>query len=137
MGLGQFIYNSDHQVVVCRQCETCLIPRQASFTNHLRAKPHWLRGDELKATIRLLSGHTLRSVGQLQQQRPDRTSPCKPIAGLATYTGYYCCCADSSDVDCGRYCSQLLAKMHSHVSRHGRKASQHRDDAPLWKQCLM
>lgn len=108
------------------------MPKAASWASHLRAEPHRMRGDELKATIELLRTYDLRPTEELRQWRPDRTKPCRPLENLATFAGYRCVCAEDCD-----FCTQRLAKMHDHMPRHGKRASQHHEGPPLWRECRM
>ncbi|KAH7233831.1 uncharacterized protein BKA55DRAFT_742567 [Fusarium redolens] len=132
MGLDSFTYDPDHRVVVCRPCGTCLIPRPKSWKSHLRAKPHRMRGDELRLTIEQLSSYPLRPVDELRQWRVDRKRPCRPIEGLTVYEGYICC----TDAECD-YCTRRIEKMHDHMPAHGKRASQYTDDRPLWRSCRL
>jgi hypothetical protein len=86
-----------------------------------------MKGDELKATIQLLSGYDVRSAEELRKSRPSRSKPCQPVQGLAILSGYRCVC-NAGICD---YSTCRLAKMHDHMPRHGKRASQHRDEAPL------
>ena len=131
MGLDSFAYNPDHRVIVCRPCGTCLVPKITSWKSHLRAGPHRMRGDELGLTVDRLSTYDLRPVEELRQWRHDRKRPCRPLEGLTTYEGYIC-----TDDRCD-YCTRRVEKMHDHMPAHGKKASQHREDAPLWKACKL
>ena len=132
MGIDSFLYNQDHRVIVCRPCGTCLIPKVTSWRSYLRAKPHRMSGEELRSTVELFSSYDLRSVEELRQWKRDKTRPCQPIEGLAVFDRSVYCTYD----DCG-YCTRRIAKMHDHMPAHGKKASQHREDAPLWKACKL
>ncbi|KAH6960097.1 hypothetical protein BKA56DRAFT_662594 [Ilyonectria sp. MPI-CAGE-AT-0026] len=131
MVLDTLRYDPEHRVIVCQPCGTCLVPKAASWRSHLRAEPHRMRGDELRTTIELLLSYDLRPVDELRQWRPDRTRPCRPIEGLAVFTGY-CCMRDGCN-----YCTRRLAKMHQHMPAHSMKASQHREAVPLWRGCRL
>jgi hypothetical protein len=65
-----FVYNAAHQVVVCRDCQTYVVPTAAGRENHLRAAPHCLRGEALKTTMELLSSYRLRTAAELKQGKP-------------------------------------------------------------------
>ena len=132
MGADTFVYDADHRVVIRRLCRTCLVPKAASWASHLRAEPHWMRGDELKATIELLWTYDLRPTEELRQWTPDRTKPCRPLENLATFAGYRCVCAEDCD-----FCTHRRAKVHDHMPRHGKRASQHHEGPPLWRECRM
>lgn len=133
MGLDTFAYDADHRVVVCRACGTCLAAKATGWRRHLRADPHRMRGDELKATVELLSSYSLRPPEELRQWRPERTRPCRAIDGLRVYVGYRCACAADCD-----FCTIRLAAMHDHMPRHGKKASQHgKAGIALWQPCRL
>ncbi|RKK12694.1 hypothetical protein BFJ65_g11956 [Fusarium oxysporum f. sp. cepae] len=133
MGLDSFHYNADHQVIVCRLCGTCLVPKQASWRSHLRAEPHRMKGDELRLTVERFLSYELRTVEALRQWRADRKRPCRPIEGLTMYGGYICTC---TEVQCD-YCTRRARKMHDHMPVHGRKASEHTNAMPLWRACKL
>lgn len=132
MGLDGFAYDPDHRVIVCRICETCLIPKRTSWKSHLRAEPHQMKGETLRSTVEQLSSYELRPVEELRQWRPDRKRPCQPVKGLAVYGGYICTEDDKCD-----YCTRRIETMHDHAPAHGKKASQHTSDAPLWRACKL
>lgn len=78
MGAPDFLYNAEHRVVVCRKCRTCLAPGgPKAWRDHLGRKPHWMKGDELRATIELLSTYDLRGKEELRKWRPNRRTPCE------------------------------------------------------------
>ncbi|EWY79533.1 hypothetical protein FOYG_17334 [Fusarium oxysporum NRRL 32931] len=131
MGIDSFVYDPDHQVIACRLCGTCLVPKVTSWKSHLRAEPHRMRGDELRLTVDKLSGYNLRPVEELRQWRPDRKRPCQPIEGLAVYGGYICT-QDRCD-----HCTRRIEKMHDHLPAHGKRASQHTSARPLWRACRL
>lgn len=132
MGLDGFAYDPDHRVIVCRICETCLIPKRTSWKSHLRAEPHQMKGETLRSTVEQLSSYELRPVEELRKWRPDRKRPCQPVKGLAVYGGYICTEDDKCD-----YCTRRIETMHDHAPAHGKKASQHTSDAPLWRACKL
>ncbi|GKU13697.1 unnamed protein product [Fusarium langsethiae] len=133
MGLDSFTHDPDHQVIVCRPCGTCLVPKPTSWKRHLRAEPHRMRGDELRLSIERLSSYPLRTVDELRRWRADRKRPCRPIEGLAIYDGYVCHCVD----DRCDYCTRRIEKMHDHMPSHGKRASQYTDSRPLWRACRL
>ncbi|KID83861.1 telomere-associated recQ-like helicase [Metarhizium guizhouense ARSEF 977] len=91
-----------------------------------------MAGEQLRKTIELLSTYDLReTTEELRQWRPRRRSPCEQITGLKLFNGYICNC----DVETCDFVTTRLESMRDHLPRHGRTASQHREDSPLWKQC--
>ncbi|KAG6121307.1 hypothetical protein E4U13_005035 [Claviceps humidiphila] len=148
MGLEDFSYNAEHRVVVCLRCRTCLIPgkgepfsetRLKPWTAHLRSKPHQLRGQEKKAAMALFSSHNLRDSEELRLWRPDRRTPCRPIEGLRTFSGYLCLC-DKANCD---FATQRLQIMVAHIVTHGRRPLEHRRTLEcgsgqlLWQECTL
>ncbi len=131
MMAGNLSYDALHQAVVCHKCQTCLIPTAGARERHLRAKPHRLLGDTLKATLRLLSAHRLRTVEELREAKPAANDRCAQIEGLKAFDGYRClepACA---------YATQCLPVIKRHVfSVHQRQAAEHRT-APLWEECTL
>jgi hypothetical protein len=85
-----FSYNPVHQVIVCSNCHSCILPGRASQTRHLRAKPHRLRGDALKATLQLFSSYSVRTVDELRAYKPRAEDGVTRIKGLAPYPGFHC-----------------------------------------------
>jgi hypothetical protein len=133
MGLDDFTYDPDHRVIVCRICETCLIPKPTSWKSHLRAEPHQMKGETLRSTVEQLLSYELRPVEELRQWRPDRKRPCQLVKGLAVYGGYIC----TEDDDKCDYCTRRIETMQDHTPAHGKKASQHTSNAPLWSACKL
>ncbi|KAG6018558.1 hypothetical protein E4U40_000164, partial [Claviceps sp. LM458 group G5] len=150
MGLEDFRYDAEHQVMVCLKCATCLVPgsggpgtktRQNPWENHLRAAPHLLRKQELKTMLSLLSEHKLRDAEELRRWMPDPRTPCRKIEGLATFTGYLCCC-NVNEAPC-TFVTRSLARMEDHMPRHGRKPGENKrsvlrgEGERLWQACLL
>jgi hypothetical protein len=126
-----FSYNAAHQVLVCRDCKTCVVPTATGRENHLRAAPHHLRGETLKTTRELLSSYRLRTATELKQGKPGTTDHCARIEGLEIYDGYRCL-----QPGCG-YATRVLAKVEAHMLPvHRLRAKEHKQ-APLWKECLL
>jgi len=48
MGLGEFPYDEDHEVIVCMACGTCLGDGKSSWERQLRAEPHRMKGEQLR-----------------------------------------------------------------------------------------
>ena len=63
-----FLYDPVRGVVVCRVCSSCVVPGQSGQERHLRADPHRLLGDVLKATVQLLSNYKLKTIEELKDQ---------------------------------------------------------------------
>lgn len=134
MGAPDFVYNAEHRVVVCKKCGTCLAPSGTkAWEDHFRRKPHWLKGDELRTTVELLSTYTLRGKEELQRWRPSRRTPCERIEALAHYAGYICLC-DPAVCD---FATTRLEAMHGHMARHAVKPSHHSQSRPLWASCVL
>lgn len=134
MGVDDFAYNAEHRVVVCQRCGTCLMPGgPKQWKYHLRRRPHGMRGERLRRVIELLSTYDLREKEELRRWRPGRRTPCERIIGLSVYAGYLCKC-DSEKCD---FATRRLATMHDHMPSHGRTASQHNEESPLWEACSL
>ena len=46
------VYDSGHQVVVCKHCQTCIGPSRTSIKQHLQKKPYQLTGQTLKSYLK-------------------------------------------------------------------------------------
>jgi hypothetical protein len=85
-----FSYNPIHRVAICHIYKSCIIPGAHSQERHLRAQPHRLLGDELKATVQLLSSYNLRSIAELREYKPRPEDRYQIIEHLVSYNGVYC-----------------------------------------------
>ena len=110
-----FLYNALHQVIICSHCGSCIIPRRASQEQHLRAKPHQLRGDTLKATLQQFSSYSIRTVEELRVKKPKAEDGVARIKHLAAYDGFHCL-----RLDCAFY-TRRFTRMKEHVAAHTRK----------------
>ncbi|KIS66244.1 uncharacterized protein UMAG_05977 [Mycosarcoma maydis] len=122
MAIDNFVYNAEHGVIICRQCETCLVPRKTSWVGHLRIRPHHMKGELLVRTIEHLSsfGH-LSSINDLRQRaaaRRRQRQPCRPLDSIALYKGYMCICAEACE-----YRTRRLDKVSITSGFHERKAA--------------
>ena len=68
---SKLAYNPLHQVLVCKGCQTCIIPGTASIKRYLRAYPHCLLGQVLKTHLAYAQTLTLRTVQELREQKPQ------------------------------------------------------------------
>ena len=128
MGATDFVYNAEHRVVICRKCGTCLAPGgPKAWKDHLGRKPHWIKGDELRTTVELLSTYDLRGKEELRKWRPGRRTPYEPIKALAERRGYICL----YETETYDFVTTRLEAIHGHIPRHGVKASQHSQGRPL------
>ena len=91
IGADDFVYNAEHWVVVCVKCGICFaLNGPKNWKNHLGRAPHFMKGDELRRTVELLSTFDLRGKDELQRWRPSRRAPCLAIQSLQEYAGYIC-----------------------------------------------
>jgi hypothetical protein len=126
-----FSYNPIHKVTICHVCKSCIVPGATSQERHLRAQPHRLLGDELKATIELLSSYDLRSVAGLREHKPRPEDKYQLIGHLASYDGVYYLQPQCS------YSTRLLPKMKKHwAACHKIKARSH-ESSQSWKECKL
>jgi superfamily II DNA helicase RecQ len=93
-----------------------------------------MTGATLRTTIDRLSSYEVRSAELLRRMKPasTKTRPCRAIDGLAVFAGY--CCAHDETCE---YLTRRLSKMRDHMRVHGKKPSQHRVEAPLWRECKL
>lgn len=87
---GCFTYNSDHQVLVCEQCRSCIVPRLAAFVSHIRRKPHYLCKAEQKALTVFYAQLKLRSVEELITRCRGEDGPFNSIHRLQIKSGFLC-----------------------------------------------
>lgn len=126
-----FSYNTEHQVVICHTCRSCIAPGRASQERHLRSHPHRLLGNELASTLELFSSYRARGLGELREYKPRIEDSCGIIEHLTCYDGFYCL-----QPEC-RYSTRHLRDVQKHVrNAHGIKASTHKQ-ARLWKEVLL
>ncbi|KAF7880786.1 uncharacterized protein EAF01_000538 [Botrytis porri] len=121
-------YNSDHQVLICTQCQTCIAPGARSIAQHLRAEPHRLSGDLLKAQLSYAQSLSLKTKRQLREDKPARRAA--QLEHLRVFHGFQCLSCDPS------FLTTHLPRMRDHMVTHGRKASEHKA-TPLWQACLL
>ncbi|KIS65887.1 uncharacterized protein UMAG_10980 [Mycosarcoma maydis] len=136
MAIDNFVYNAEHGVIICRQCESCLVAKEGSWVSHLRNRPHSMKGELLVRTLEHFhSFGNLSSVDDLRRRAADRRrlrQPCRPIDGLALYEGFICNCTKTCF-----FSTRRLDKIRNHMSVHGKKAKQHSDATPLWRACKL
>jgi hypothetical protein len=84
-----FSYNPTYRVAICHVYKSCIVLGARSQERHLRAQPHRLLGDELKAAAELLSSYDLRSVAKLREHKPWPKDKCQIIKHLISYNGVY------------------------------------------------
>ena len=125
------VYNSTHQVVVCRRCQTCIVPSESSVTRHLRAEPHRLLGPALKAHLAYVDGLTLRDLETLKRQRPRE--PVAPIQHLSIHAGFRCLLCPLEDP----FYTIHLPRMRNHISSHEKRSAREHRSTPLWESCLL
>ena len=152
-----FTFNSTHRVVVCRQCETCVVPGRTSVERHLRRHPHSLLSDVLKSTTEYLLGLDLKPLAELHAHKPARQ--CAAIKHLKLFEGYACLLCVGGDGGgaahdggvlpppppaapaakmCAPFCTIHHLSMMRHVSSvHGTKPKTHKSGRPLWKECQL
>jgi hypothetical protein len=126
-----FLYNATHQVVVCQECGSCIIPGARSQERHLRAKPHRLSGDVLKTTVQLLNSYCLRTVEELREYAQQLEGTCEAIEHLTSYDGF--CCLQPGCQYRTRYFHDVKKHMPAvhKISAVGHKIK------PLWKECKL
>ena len=126
-----FTYDTTHQVLVCRPCKSCVVPTGKGPERHLRGKPHWLKGEHLRAAVEHFRSFQLRTPEQLRGWRPreELLSPCRPLADLRVFDGLVC-----AQEGCG-FCTTVQLRMARHVATHGTTSMQHTAEVPLWQAC--
>ena len=119
----ELVYNPIYEVVVCKQCQSCVIPGAASIQRHLRANPHRLLCHVLKAHLDYTNALDLRSLEELRETKP--AGRCPALQHLRVYNGYLC-------LLCNTFLTTNLSLIQRHMSIHNKKA-QHHGTNPLWQ----
>jgi hypothetical protein len=122
----ELAYNSLHQLVVCKRCKTSVIPGRSSVERHLRAEPHRLLGQALKAHLVYTDSLALRTLEVLQGSKPANGGT--QLEYLEVYNSY-CCLLYEGDA----FLTTYLPRIQHHMSSHKRKAKEH-ESTPLWKE---
>jgi hypothetical protein len=122
-------YNSLHQLVVCKRYKTSVIPGRNSAERHLRAEPHRLLSQALKAHLAYTDSLALRTLEELQSNKPANKSA--QLEYLEVYNGYYCLLCER-DV----FLTTYLPRIQHYIFSHKRKAKEHKS-TPLWKECRL
>jgi hypothetical protein len=120
-----------HKIAICHVCKSCIVPGKSSQERHLRAQPHRLLGDQLKATVELLSSYDLRSVAELREHKPQPEDECQLIELLASYDGVYCL-----QPQCN-YSTRLLSKMKKHWAACHKTEPKSHESSLSWKECKL
>lgn len=129
--LGYLHYDASHRVVVCRRCQSCLVPGGGSVERHLRGAPHRLLGEELKALVAYATALKLRDVSALKREKPRE--PVAPLEHLQIRPGFRCLLCGPDDA----FHTTHLPRMRDHVpSRHGRSVRENKS-SPMWRSCLL
>jgi len=126
-----FSYNSTHKIALCHICKSCIVPGASSRERHLRAQPHRLLGNELKATAELLSSYDLRSIAELREHKPRPEDKCQLIKHLASYDGVYCL-----QPQCN-YSTRLLPKIKKHWAACHKTETKAYESSQLWRECKL
>jgi hypothetical protein len=132
-----FSYDLVHQVIVCKDCCSCIIPGRASQERHLRAAPHQQSGDVLKATLQLFSSYNLRTIKELRSNKPKAEDKVARIQDLAIYNGFRCL-----QSGCDYYTYSLDAKR-KHAAAHKKtlapatKLEAEPEANSLWDMCIL
>jgi len=139
---SELVYNTQHQVLICRRCKTVVGPGRSSLQQHLRREPHRALGPLLKACQAYADSLVLRTLDELRQGRPKR--PVAPLESLAVYEGYSCLlCEEEEGSSSGgdgpsRFFTTHLPRLQrNHLpTRHRRTAREH-ELTPLWRLCQL
>ena len=127
---SDLVYNSMHQVVICKPCRTCLVPHRSSVERHLRAEPHRLLGPTLKAHLAYTDTLTLRGLEALK--RDKLRGAILPIEHLEVQAGFRCLLCTSE----APFYTIHLPRMRDHIPSHGRSAREHKSTL-LWESCSL
>ena len=119
------VYNPIHQVVVCRRCQTCLVPCQSSVERHLRGEPHRLLGPALKAHLAYIDALTLRDLETLKRDRPRE--PITPIKHLPVHAGFRCLLCPLEDP----FYTIRLPRIRDHIPSHDKRSTREHKSTPL------
>jgi hypothetical protein len=85
---ASFPYIQAYGVVLCVECQTCLLPARSSQERHLGQPPHHRKRPQLQALLDLFITYELQLPSQVVVLP---TSPCSTIEGLRCYPAFTCC----------------------------------------------
>ena len=126
---ARFPYLAAYGVLLCRECETCLLPVRTSQERHLRKPPHNLKGPELRTLLDLFATHELRSPGQVASPK----EPCAAIEGLRCHPAFACTLCDDVQPTLTR--SEPAIRAHA-SKEHEQKPSQ-QSEGGAWRRCTV
>ncbi|PMD12100.1 hypothetical protein NA56DRAFT_715759, partial [Hyaloscypha hepaticicola] len=118
------IYNTQHQVLICRSCQTIIGPRWQAIKRHLRGEPHRALGPALKAYRAYTDSLTLQTLNGLRQGKPQL--PCAPLEFLVTFAGYSCLLYEHTTGPARFFTTYLPRLQRNHLPSHGQTAQEHR-----------
>ncbi len=108
-----FLYQPEWQALLCKECGFCLSLRRDLWLQHLRQRPHCLRGAPLKALVELFGSYDLRAPEQV-------AVPTQAVAGQRLLDGFQC-------LMCLSGLTQSLLTIRLHMSKvHRQKPALHR-----------
>ena len=125
------VYNLLHQVVVCRRCQTCMVPSQRGVERHLQGEPHRLLGPALKAYLAYIDALTLWDLETLKRDRPQELVA--PIEHLLVHAGFRCLLCPLEDP----FYTIRLPRMRDYIPSHDKRSAREHRSTPLWESCLL
>ncbi|KUJ16656.1 uncharacterized protein LY89DRAFT_749500 [Mollisia scopiformis] len=99
MAVAGLRYLAAYEVVICIECQTCLLPGRSSQERHLRQPPHSSRGPQLQALLDLLVTYQLQAPNQVALPFP----PSPAIEGLRYYDAFACSLCTTSHLTRSRH----------------------------------
>ena len=119
-----FRLDKQYRVLICLECQACIIPRKIAIDRHLRK--HGLKGEALKMLCSKFAEYDLVEPSEVQWP----TAAQSPVLGLRIQEGYRC------SVNC-LYQTLHRPNMCRHVSaKHGLKPQRARA-AGQYQKCLL
>ena len=123
---ASFPYIQAYGVMLCVECQTCLLPTRSSQERHLRQPPHYSKGPQLQALLNLFATYELR----LPSQVVLLYSPCSAIEGLHYYSAFACCLCNSCLTRSGH-------ALEVHVSKEHKQKLAQQVEGSSWRRCTV
>jgi superfamily II DNA or RNA helicase len=129
---ASFAYIQGSGVVLCADCQTCLLPTRSSQERHLRQPPHHLKGPQLRALLDLFATYQLLPPGQVALPGPRGA----PVRGLRRYPAFTCSFCGNDDDDPSRLTRSRPA-IEAHVSKKHRQKPAQQIEGSSWQRCTV
>jgi len=124
--VASFPYIQAYSVVLCVECQTCLLPTHSNQERHLRQPPHHCEGPQLQALLDLFATYELPLPSQVVLPNP----PCSAIEGLRCYPAFTCCL-------CNGCLTRSKHALEVQVSNKHKKKPAQQVEGSSWRKCTV